>query len=129
MNITDPTSQATGPNRRIGLVDTSAPIADGREFRAMATIETAERLAVRAYNILADPDTDADVAVEHALLLLSELTNITSQQSANEVKTQADSDTISADASEAVNEVVQGFAPSHRAIAESYSRVAGRYEQ
>lgn len=125
--IADDIDHIPAVNRRIGLVDTSAPIANGREFRAMATVETAERYAVRALAILQD-GADAD-AVTHARVLLSALIDLTSGQTANEVRNQEDSDAISADASRQIRRAIDQLDPAHRALAESYSRVTGRYER
>lgn len=127
IKIADDIDHIPAVNRRIGLVDTSAPIANGREFRAMATVETAERYAVRALAILQD-GADAD-AVTHARVLLSALIDLTSGQTANEVRNQEDSDAISADASRAIRREICQLSPAHRALAESYSRVTGRYER
>lgn len=126
IKIADDIDHIPAVNRRIGLVDTSAPIANGREFRAMATVETAERYAVRALAILQQDGADA---VAHARVLLSALIDLTSGQTANEVRNQEDSDAISADASRAIRRVIDQLDPAHQALAESYSRVTGRYER
>lgn len=115
-------------NRRIGLTD-NPPIANGREFRAMVTIEEVERLASRALAALDDETMAEGVAIDHVHLLLNELVDATSSRTASEVKGQKDSDDISADAAKGIGRIVENFLPEHRAIAESYSRDTGGYEQ
>lgn len=115
-------------NRRIGLTD-NPPIANGREFRALVTIEEAERLADRALAALDDVNMSEGVAIDHVHVLLTALVSLTSERTATEVKNQQDSDEIAADAAKGIGRIVGAFTSDHREIAESYSRLTGQYEQ
>lgn len=122
--------QAQGTkNRRIGLVDNRAAIVDGREFRAMSTIETIERLATRAIVALDDENMGEGDQVDHVHVLLTAIADLAGARTATEVGSIADSDALSADATDAVKAVIADFDDKNRAIAESYSRVNIRYER
>lgn len=96
-------------------------------FPALVTIETAERLAYRALNILTDKATPRDVATEHAVLLLQELTAHTTARTAMDVRDQDATDAISAKATDTVRSVIEALDPDNREIADRYSRLEGRY--
>lgn len=96
-------------------------------FPALVTIETAERLAYRALNILTDKSIPSDVATEHAVTMLQELVAHTTARTAMDVRDQDASDAISAKATDAVQSLIEFLDPDNREIADRYSRLEGRY--
>lgn len=106
-----------------------APIGAGREFRALTTVETAERIALRAIAILEDGHTDPDEAVNHARHLLTALVGITTRTTATAVKNQADSDAISSHSTADVRSVLAQFDDEDRVLADRYSRLDHKYHR
>lgn len=70
------------------------------EFKALVAIETAERLAIKAYRAIEAED------LAEAKRLLEALTTVTTTRTCTAVKIQSVSDAISAKASEAVAKVM-----------------------
>lgn len=91
--------KTTGVPEPTGTVDPNRVINDD-EFKALVTIETAERLAVRAHRLLAEsiegPLSNAPARIAAAQSLLSSLTAETTTRTATAVKRQDVSDRISA---------------------------------
>lgn len=119
------------PNRRIdpaSPINDGTPIADGREFRAMVTIEQTQRLAERALAALDDENLPEGVAVDHVHQLLTALVDLTNLRTVSEVRNPADTDAISANATEGVRLALEQFDTEHRALAATYSRITGQYK-
>lgn len=84
------------------MTDLTAALRDlaDSEFKALITVETAERLAVKAYHAIESGDLD------EAKRILAALTDETTSRTATAVKDQHVSDAIAAKAAEAVRTVL-----------------------
>lgn len=90
-----------------GTVDPTRVVPE-HEVKALVTIETAERLMVKAYNLLNGGDEQpTPETVEHALLLLDKAIDITTSRTATAVKRQDLSDEISRQARFEVNRATE----------------------
>lgn len=88
------------------MVPQHRPIADGREFRALVTVETAERLAVEVFRTLDySPAIRNLPMVQGACAFLRALAEEMTMRTATEVRSQADSDDIAAAAFKRVREI------------------------